>query len=127
MARLVLDQDTHLQLSDVPISMTELSPVPGDGLAARLGTVDFATCTGVTFFIAKGAIYALHAHTSVLPYATSTFYRLPELLQMEVMWIYVPISPTDEVLGFGIVNGVFEDMSRSTAQSCFVSSSSKQT
>jgi hypothetical protein len=122
MARLVLDQDTHLQLSDVPIGITDISPMPGSTPPTRLGTVDFASCTGITFFIAKGAIYALHAHNAVLPDATSTFYRLPELLQMEVMWIYVPISPEDEVVGFGIVKGVFEAMSRSTAQSCFVSS-----
>lgn len=125
MARLVLDQDTHLQLSDIPISITDLSLVPGSTPPTRIGTVDFSNCTGIIFFIAKGAIYALHAHTSVLPYASSTFYTLPELLQMEVMWIYLPISPQDEAVGFGIVKGVFENMSRSTAQSCFVSSSSE--
>ncbi|RSL54589.1 hypothetical protein CEP54_009813 [Fusarium duplospermum] len=69
----------------------------------QLKTIDPRDCTGVTFFLGSET-WAIHAHSSLEPTAESTFHKLSQERQHNVVWVYVPLPATDRVEAFGIQN-----------------------
>jgi hypothetical protein len=69
------------------------------GQSTRFRTVDLRGATGLTFFFAFEKVYAIHAHTLSMPYAKSTFDRLPRIV---VSWIYLPIPRGEEIVALGL-------------------------
>ncbi|OAA37029.1 hypothetical protein NOR_07305 [Metarhizium rileyi] len=86
-----------LRRSIVDDSIITPTPYPRD---VHLGTVELPSCTGITFFVAHGSTYAVHAHTKADLYAYRTFENLPPARRKTVAWIYVPIHGKITEIGF---------------------------
>ncbi|KAM6520197.1 hypothetical protein FALCPG4_013750 [Fusarium falciforme] len=69
----------------------------------QLRTIDPRGCTGVTFFLGSET-WAIHAHSSLEPTAESTFHKLSQERQHNVVWVHVPLPAKDCVEAFGIQN-----------------------
>ncbi|KAH7358140.1 hypothetical protein B0T11DRAFT_283780 [Plectosphaerella cucumerina] len=67
----------------------------------RLDTINLSGCSGLTFFMSNAITRAVHVHTPRSPTAEVTFKSLPANLKCTVIWIYVPISPSDPIKCFG--------------------------
>ncbi|RFU24599.1 hypothetical protein B7463_g11741, partial [Scytalidium lignicola] len=70
--------------------------------STRFHTINLRKTTGITFFFCHGEVYAIHAHTPTLPYAKKTLEHLSSRRQRSVIWVYIPISPSDQVAAFGV-------------------------
>ncbi|EXU94829.1 hypothetical protein X797_012090 [Metarhizium robertsii] len=60
----------------------------------HLGTIwtETDSLTGITFFLAHGSLYAVHAHTHAQLSAEHTFLFFEPVRQKSLTWIYVPIQ-----------------------------------
>lgn len=67
----------------------------------RFSAIDMRACLGITFFVRGGTTYAIHTHTLQSPCALSTLQQLHHYQQMNLAWIYVPVSDTDRIEAFG--------------------------
>lgn len=90
----------HIWDTPAPPSLRDCVTYPSSASSPfRLGTIDMHTCTGITFFLAMGSFFALHAHTPDNPFAHTTFECFWYPLQRSVSWVYVPIKYGIEVIG----------------------------
>ncbi|KAH6667292.1 hypothetical protein B0J14DRAFT_489952, partial [Halenospora varia] len=64
-------------------------------------TIEMRETIGITFFFCRGKVYAIHAHTLTMPCAMTTLEHLSCRRQRTVAWVYIPISPSDQVVAFG--------------------------
>jgi hypothetical protein len=60
------------------------------------------SCFGFTFFISECRVCRIHAHTKLMPTADTTWQHLAKSSQCKAAWVYVPLSPRDELKAFGI-------------------------
>lgn len=72
-------------------------------LCARLYAIEVGKIEGLTFFLHKGDIKAIHIHhRGARSSAMSTFHRMCRLFQREADWIYVPFHESDRLQRFAI-------------------------
>lgn len=90
--------------------MSDLSKPPS---SCHLGTLQLRACSGITFFMSRGSIHAVHAHTLARPFAQSTFETLPTARQRIVSWVYVPIDGEITKFGFSQVSRRAGNVTRS--------------
>ncbi|KAE8442169.1 hypothetical protein EG329_003757 [Mollisiaceae sp. DMI_Dod_QoI] len=69
--------------------------------STRFRTIDMRKTIGITFFFCRGEVYAIHSHTSTMPCAKTTLEHLSCRRRRVVAWVYIPISPRDQVVAFG--------------------------
>ncbi|KAI3530631.1 hypothetical protein CABS03_15150 [Colletotrichum abscissum] len=98
-----------LQLTDTP----NLSPKAGFQFPSpkhgdRLATVDLDHCSGITFFLLKRDLLAIHAHTPTAPTADTTFAQIESTIQPSLSWFYVPNPPRDKISALGVRIGTKE-------------------
>ncbi|KAG7038377.1 hypothetical protein JMJ78_0000913 [Colletotrichum scovillei] len=92
-----------LQLTDTPNLSPEAGfqfPSPKHG--GRLTTIDLDHCSGITFFLSKRVLLAIHAHTPMAPTADTTFAKVESMIQPFLSWFYVPNPPRDKISAFGV-------------------------
>ncbi|KAH7157708.1 hypothetical protein B0J13DRAFT_177197 [Dactylonectria estremocensis] len=77
---------------------------------SRFVTIPTRNCTGLTFFFLHLSIKAIHAHTGRSPSAQETFNRLSSEDRSNLIWIYVPLTPENPIIGFGVrlIRGRYE-------------------
>lgn len=74
----------------------------GKGTSARrIRTLDLRGTTGLTFFYVDEDLHGVHAHTEEHPTALSVFKHLPSGVQRKAAWLYLPVSPEDQIDGLG--------------------------
>ncbi|KAI1416945.1 hypothetical protein F5Y13DRAFT_102682 [Hypoxylon sp. FL1857] len=103
--------ELHPSLSPVGLQTWDTSSVPypehtyvfqGDVTSyTQFRTIDFQSVTGITFLFSHGEVLKIHAHSATAPTAMPTVKRLPRRRQQVVSWLYLPISPNDNVVAFG--------------------------
>ncbi|KAI0896563.1 hypothetical protein F4806DRAFT_431498 [Annulohypoxylon nitens] len=69
--------------------------------AGHYRTINLRKITGITFFFEQGNIFNIHAHTANAPTAIKTWKRLDSHHRRSAAWIYMPVSPNDDVIAFG--------------------------
>ena len=69
--------------------------------ARRIRTLDLRAITGLTFFYVDEDLHGVHAHTEEHPTALSVFKRLPSEVRRKAAWLYLPVSPEDQIDGLG--------------------------
>ena len=70
--------------------------------STRFLTIDLRGVTGLTFFFSFSKVYAVHAHTPAMPYATRTFENLSKRRQAGVAWVYLPIPKGEDIIALGV-------------------------
>ncbi|KAL5616070.1 hypothetical protein FOBRF1_004818 [Fusarium oxysporum] len=68
----------------------------------RYRTVDLLNTTGLTFFFLRCFIMAVHPHTANSPVAAPTIQHFSRYEQDHMIWTYIPISSTDNLLRIGV-------------------------
>ncbi|CEJ95157.1 hypothetical protein VHEMI10655 [[Torrubiella] hemipterigena] len=63
--------------------------------------IDLDQVFGLTFFCHEGNLYDIHVHTKMSPCAKPTYHKLSGRRQLNVVWVYVPISKTDSITVMG--------------------------
>ncbi|KAB5584728.1 hypothetical protein GE09DRAFT_201 [Coniochaeta sp. 2T2.1] len=99
--------NNQLQIWDMPSPPSELFKL-GQNIHPtfshqRMTTINLDAVTGLTFFIHKDMVMAIHSHTEYAWSAKSTFDRLPDWPGDSRLstWVYVPLPPGEQLLGFG--------------------------
>ncbi|KAH7175720.1 hypothetical protein EDB81DRAFT_17896 [Dactylonectria macrodidyma] len=69
---------------------------------SRFVTIPTRNCTGLTFFYWHQFTKAIHAHTERSPFAQETFNKLPFEFRENLVWIYVPLTSNNPIVGFGV-------------------------
>ena len=102
----MIRRTTSLQIRDIPYTIPTPCHIPPpstfDLSSALISTIDFATCTGITFFISSGTTFAIHAHTPSAPLAQDTFHRLHPPAQTAAVWVHVPLARADTIVALGL-------------------------
>lgn len=106
-ARLSFDSDgpDFPQIWDTPtppFKGLSLSPRTSGCLDPRFRIVDLRNTTGLTFFYHHHSLLRIHSHTAKSPTALETYRRLSKAGHTNLVWAYVPISPSDPIRAFGI-------------------------
>ncbi|RBR23033.1 uncharacterized protein FIESC28_04172 [Fusarium coffeatum] len=106
-ARLSFDSDgpDFPQIWDTPtppFKGLSLSPRTSGCLDPRFRIVDLRNTTGLTFFYYHHSLLRIHSHTAKSPTALETYRRLSKTGYTNLVWAYVPISPSDPIREFGI-------------------------
>ncbi|KAH6989261.1 hypothetical protein BKA56DRAFT_727767 [Ilyonectria sp. MPI-CAGE-AT-0026] len=97
------DNSPPLTIWDTPtppsLERSLLFPVSSD--STRFSTANLRRCTGITFFIRYCSTVGVHVHTPQAPCALISAARLSANPRRPA-WVYVPVSPKDPILAFGI-------------------------
>ncbi|KAK1985019.1 hypothetical protein LZ30DRAFT_650447 [Colletotrichum cereale] len=100
----------QLQVTDIPnLSKLKRIHFPYQASTKRLTSINLASCSGITFFLATSDLLAIHAHTRTSPSAEVTFAQLPPTHQREVQWFHVPNLAEDKISAFGVQLRVLYD------------------
>lgn len=74
--------------------------VPVQGCVGKLCAFDLDHCFGVSFFLSSGQLFGTYVHRSDDSGAVDAYRRACES-RRGMVWIYMPISPDDEVTALG--------------------------
>ncbi|KAI1104521.1 hypothetical protein F4804DRAFT_306751 [Jackrogersella minutella] len=69
--------------------------------STQFQTINLRKITGITFFFSQGNIFHIHAHTAAASTAIRTWEHLSPQCQKLATWIYLPISPNDDIVALG--------------------------
>ncbi|KAK5630102.1 hypothetical protein RRF57_005817 [Xylaria bambusicola] len=70
-------------------------------ISSRLYVRDLGRSRGITFFFASGQLFGVHIHLSENSCAMDTYERISIHRRRRIVWVHMPISPPDRVLGLG--------------------------
>jgi hypothetical protein len=71
---------------------------------SQLRTISLDNVTGLTFFYISNRMYGVHGHTISEHSAVRSLERLPRNIQNKVVWVHLPISPDEHIMGMGQVD-----------------------
>ncbi|KAI6093781.1 hypothetical protein F4821DRAFT_5058 [Hypoxylon rubiginosum] len=78
----------------------------------RCFVVELNRITGITFFFSSNRIVGVHIHDSREPYALSTYRRIFQSRDHNLVWVYLPILEDDPLLALDICRSSLPDESR---------------
>ncbi|KAI3332702.1 hypothetical protein F4824DRAFT_286217 [Ustulina deusta] len=72
-------------------------------ISSRLYARDLGRSRGITFFFASGQLFGIHIHLTENSCAMDTYERIYIHRRQRIVWVYMPIAPTDRIIGLGSV------------------------
>lgn len=70
-------------------------------ISSRLYVRDLGRARGITFFFASGQLFGIYIHLTENSCAMDTYERISIHRRQRIVWVYVPIAPTDRLIGLG--------------------------